>query len=259
MALVEISRADAVLTLTLNRPNRLNALDIAMADELNAALAVAADPAIRAVVITGAGRGFCAGQDLGRLEDHTPLDDLLREHYHPIVLLVRELEKPVIASVNGPAAGAGLSLALACDVRIAATSATFVPAYGKIALAPGAGATWFLRRTLGTARAFEWLATGTRLSAADARLWGLVTEVVPDKKLVSRTAELASQYAALPTRAVWELKRLLDAAEDTTFALHLDDVARAQGELGRTRDYIEGRTAFAEGREPAFDGQPASE
>ncbi len=258
MALVEISHAGAVMTITLNRPDRLNALDGAMAAELTAALVRATDPEVRAVVITGAGRGFCAGQDLGRLEDHTPLDALLREHYHPIVVQLRELEKPVIASVNGPAAGAGLSLALACDVRIAGASASFVPAYGKIGLAPGAGATWILRRLLGPARAFTWLATGSKLSAADARLWGIVAAVVPDKKLASKTAEVAAEYAALPTRAVWELKRLLDAAETDTFASHLDDVARAQGELGRTRDYIEGRTAFAEGRPPEFDGKPPS-
>ena len=182
MAEIETRREDAVLTITLNRPDVLNALNAAMHAGLRAALEEAADPAVRAVVLTGAGRGFCVGQDLAEFST-MDTGDALRERYHPNVLAIRSLEKPVIAAVNGAAAGAGLSLACACDVRIAAESASFVPAFINIGLVPDAGGSYFVHRLLGYARAFEWMTSGHRLSAPEAKEWGLVTAVVPDEEL----------------------------------------------------------------------------
>jgi 2-(1,2-epoxy-1,2-dihydrophenyl)acetyl-CoA isomerase len=204
---VETSRDGAVLTITLNRPDVLNALNGAAHVALRDALVRAADPEIRAVVITGAGRGFCVGQDLQEFKGGArDVADRLREQFNKHVLAIRALEKPVLAVVNGPAAGAGLSLALACDVRIAADEAAFVPAFVGIGLAPDTGATFSARRLLGTARAFEWLTTGRRLTAAEALQWGIVSEVVPAAELAARAAEIADLFAAMPTRAVWETK-----------------------------------------------------
>jgi 2-(1,2-epoxy-1,2-dihydrophenyl)acetyl-CoA isomerase len=255
VAEVEITRDGAVLTITLNRPDVLNALNKAMHDGIYEGLQQAQDPAVRAVVITGAGRGFCVGQDLQEFSSAArSVSDNLRENYHRTVLAIRALEKPVIAAVNGPAAGAGLSLAFACDVRIASDAATFVPAFVNIGLVPDSGGTWLVRRVLGAARAFEWLATGRRLPADEARQWGVVSEVVPAAELVERTKEIANLFAAMPTRAVWETKRLLDAAETSTFEEQLELEATAQAELTRTFDFREGVAAFLEKREPAFTG-----
>jgi 2-(1,2-epoxy-1,2-dihydrophenyl)acetyl-CoA isomerase len=252
---VETRRDGAVLTITLNRPAVLNAVDAAMHAALAAALEEASDPSVRAVLLTGAGRGFCAGQDLSEPGSATrAVADRLRERFNRHVLALRTLEKPVLAAVNGPAAGAGLALALACDVRLAAEEATFVPAFVRLGLAPDTGATWLARRLLGAARAFEWLATGRALTAAEALRWGLVSEVVPAAELPARALEVAELFAALPTRAVWETKRLLDAAETAPLAAQLDDEAWTQAGLVETADAAEGVAAFRERREPAFTG-----
>src|SRR6202162_3822772 len=170
MAEVDVTRDGAVLTLTLNRPDVLNAVNGAVHRGIATGLKEARDPAIRAVVITGAGRGFCVGQDLQEFSAGAgDVTDNLRRNYHRNVLAIRALEKPVIAAVNGPAAGAGLSLALACDVRIASDAASFVPAFIGIGLVPDTGGTWLARRLLGAARAFEWLTIGRRLTAAEAQ------------------------------------------------------------------------------------------
>ena len=258
MAEVDVTRDGAVLTITLNRPDVLNALNRAVHRGIHDALALAAaDESIRAVVITGAGRGFCVGQDLqdfgGGAGD---VAQNLRDNYHRNVLAIRALEKPVIAVVNGAAAGAGLSLALACDVRIAAASASFVPAFIKIGLVPDSGGTWLARRLLGSARAFEWFSTGRRLGPEEARSWGIVSEVVPDEELAERAHEIARLFAEMPTRAVWETKRLLDSAETSTFAEQLELEATTQAELVQTPDFKEGVAAFLEKREAAFTGAP---
>src|SRR3954466_6534015 len=217
MAEVETTRDGAVLTITLNRPDVLNAFNAAMHEALAAALEDATDAAVRAVVLTGAGRGFCVGQDLTEFrESPGDIGERLRGNYHPNVLAIRRLEKPVIAAVNGPAAGAGLSFACACDLRLAAASANFVPAFINIGLVPDSGATFFVTRLLGYARAFEWLCSGRRLTAAEAHLWGLVSEVVEAEALSARAAELAAILAALPTRAIGMTKRLLDRAGRST-------------------------------------------
>jgi 2-(1,2-epoxy-1,2-dihydrophenyl)acetyl-CoA isomerase len=258
MAEVEVTREGSVLTIILNRPDVLNALTSSVHQGIFAALEDARDPSVRAVVITGAGRGFCVGQDLQEFSDGAAdVADNLRRNYHRNVLSIRALEKPVIAAVNGAAAGAGLSLALACDVRIASEAASFVPAFIKIGLVPDSGGTWLARRLLGTSRAFEWLTTGRRLSAEEARAWGLVSEVVPAEQFAERAQEVAQLFAAMPTRAVWHTKRLLDAAETTTFADQLELEAVTQAELTRTADFREGVAAFLEKRDAAFTGDAA--
>jgi 2-(1,2-epoxy-1,2-dihydrophenyl)acetyl-CoA isomerase len=253
MAEVETTRAGAVLTVTLNRPDVLNALNAAMHRALQAALAEAADPAVRAVVLTGAGRGFCVGQDLGEFGSMA-IGDALRERYAPNVLALRRLEKPVIAAVNGAAAGAGLSLACACDVRIAAQSASFVPAFIGLGLVPDAGGSFFVHRLLGYARAFEWMTSGHRLSPEEAKEWGLVTAVVPDEELARHAGDLAERYAHMPTRGIWLTKQLFDHAETATLEQQLELEARLQAEAVRTSDFREGVAAFRDKREPDFSG-----
>jgi 2-(1,2-epoxy-1,2-dihydrophenyl)acetyl-CoA isomerase len=245
MAEVETSRDGAVLTITLNRPDVLNAFTAEMHRQLAGAFKDARDPAVRAVVVTGAGRGFCVGQDLNEFgEAARDIAGRLREHYHPTVL----------AAVNGPAAGAGLSFACACDLRIAAEGATFVPAFINIGLVPDMGGTFFVRRLLGTARAFEWMTSGRRLSAVEALEWGLVSEVVPDDRLTDRAAERAAELAAMPTRGIGLSKRLFDHAEHTTLEQQLEREAQLQAAATQTADFREGVDAFLEKREPRFEG-----
>jgi 2-(1,2-epoxy-1,2-dihydrophenyl)acetyl-CoA isomerase len=258
MADVDVTREGGVLTITLNRPDVLNALNASVHRGIYEALQTAAnDDSVRAVVLTGAGRGFCVGQDLQEFAGGAgDVAQNLRDNYHRNVLAIRALQKPVIAAVNGAAAGAGMSLALACDIRIAARSASFVPAFIKIGLVPDSGGTWLVRRLVGAARAFEWLTTGRRLGADEAREWGLVSEVVEDEELPERMHEVGRLYAAMPTRAVWQTKRLLDVAETSSFPDQLELEARAQADLTRTPDFDEGVAAFLERRDAAFTGAP---
>jgi 2-(1,2-epoxy-1,2-dihydrophenyl)acetyl-CoA isomerase len=255
MAEVETSREGAVLTITLNRPDVLNALNTDMHRALAAALRDARDGGVRAVVITGAGRGFCVGQDLTEFREATgDIGSRLRGNYHPNIRAIRALEKPVIAAVNGAAAGAGMSLACACDLRIAADSATFVPAFINIGLIPDSGGSFFVTRILGPARAFEWLASGKRLTAAEAHAWGLVSEVVELDALGARAAELAAQLAELPTRGVGMTKRLLDHAVTASLEEQLEREAQLQAAATQTEDFKEGVAAFLEKRPPRFRG-----
>src|SRR5919204_6341264 len=188
---VVTARDGAVLTITLNRPDKLNAFNAQMHGDLREALGEAEDQGVRAVVVTGAGRGFCVGQDLAEFSDIPDIAEALRGSYHPNIRALRALEKPVIAAVNGPAAGAGLSLACACDLRIASDAAMLVPGFIGIGLVPDAGGAYFLERLLGTARAFELMASGRRLTAHEARDWGLVSEVAEAARFDERVAELA--------------------------------------------------------------------
>src|SRR5438874_13049864 len=213
MAEVETRRDGAVLTITLNRPDVLNAFNTDMHRALAAGLKEARDASVRAVVVTGAGRGFCVGQDLTEFREAPgDIGARLRENYHPNIRAIRTLEKPVIAAVNGVAAGAGMSLTCACDVRLAADAASFIPAFINIGLIPDSGGSFFVTRILGPARAFEWLATGRRLTAAEAHAWGLVSEVVETDALAKRAAELGAELAAAPIRGIAMTKQLVDRA-----------------------------------------------
>jgi 2-(1,2-epoxy-1,2-dihydrophenyl)acetyl-CoA isomerase len=256
VAEVETQRDGAVLTVTLNRPDVLNAFNGAMHRALNAALKEARDDEVRAVVVTGAGRGFCVGQDLTEFRDAAgDIGDRLRSTYHPNILAVRALEKPVIAAVNGAAAGAGMSFACACDIRIAADAAVFVPAFVNIGLVPDSGGTFFVTRLLGYARAFEWLCSGRRLSAAEAHAFGLVSEVVEADALTARAAELAATLAALPTKAIGMTKRLLDRAGGSTLDEQLEWEAQLQAVATQSEDFGEGVQAFLGKRKPSFKGR----
>jgi 2-(1,2-epoxy-1,2-dihydrophenyl)acetyl-CoA isomerase len=256
MAEVKTTRAGAVLTITLNRPDVLNALNSAMHGALGDALKEARSDDIRAVVITGAGRGFCVGQDLNEFRGAAgDIGGRLRSTYHPNIRGIRGLDKPVIAAVNGAAAGAGLSLACACDIRIASDEATFVPAFINIGLIPDSGGTFFITRLIGQARALEWLGSGRRLTAAEAHAWGIVSEVVEPTVLETRAAEIAGELAALPTRAIGMTKRLVDRAPAATLDEQLEWEAQLQAAATETDDFREGVDAFLDKRAPDFQGR----
>jgi 2-(1,2-epoxy-1,2-dihydrophenyl)acetyl-CoA isomerase len=255
MAEVETIREGGVLTITLNRPDVLNAFNTAMHRGLAAALRDARAADVRAVVLTGAGRGFCVGQDLTEFREAPgDIGARLRENYHPNVLALRTLEKPVVAAVNGAAAGAGLSIACACDLRIAADSASFIPAFINIGLIPDSGSSYFVSRILGPARAFEWLTSGRKLTAAEAHAWGLVSEVVETDALAAQARELATRMSAMPTRGIGMTKRLLDNALTASLEEQLEREAQLQTAATQTEDFREGVAAFLEKRPPRFRG-----
>ena len=255
MSEVLTERDGAVLTITLNRPDVFNAFNAALHARLHEALEEAASPDVRAVVITGAGRGFCSGQDLKEFQEAPgSIRDRLEQTYHPNIRLIRGLEKPVIAAVNGPCAGAGLSLAAACDIRIASDAATFVPGFIGIGLIPDSGGSWFIHRLLGFARAFDWMTTNKRLSAAEAEAWGLVVEVIEADRFAAHVAGVAATFATLPTKAIGMTKRLFDHAYDATLEEQLELEATLQQAATESADFAEGVQAFLEKREPRFSG-----
>jgi len=258
---IRLEHAAGVATLTLARPDRLNSFTVAMHAEVRAALdAVRADPAVRCLVLTGAGRGFCAGQDLGDravAPGAEPLDlgASIENYYKPLVLALRGLPMPVIAAVNGVAAGAGANIALACDLVFAARSAGFIQSFAKIGLVPDSGGTWVLPRLVGNARAFGLALLGEKLSAEQAEQWGLIWKCVDDGELIPTVRKVAEQLAAGPTRGFARTKQALYAASGLALEASLDLERDFQRELGRSRDYREGVAAFTEKRAPRFTGE----
>jgi 2-(1,2-epoxy-1,2-dihydrophenyl)acetyl-CoA isomerase len=257
---VKLEVREGAARITLDRPDTLNSWNEQFGRDLREVVeSVAGDDAVRAVMITGAGRGFSSGADLGEQragsEGGVPdLSQRLRELYHPIILGIREMPKPVLAAVNGPAAGIGASLALTCDLVIAAESSFFVLAFVNIGLVPDGGSTAILPARIGAARAFEMALLGERVPAATALEWGMVNRVVADDELEASAEVLLTHLAQGPTRAYANGKRLLNRSLYPGLAEQLDAEAEAQREQGLTSDFIEGVLAFAEKRPPRFTG-----
>ncbi|HLB44495.1 MAG TPA: enoyl-CoA hydratase-related protein [Candidatus Limnocylindrales bacterium] len=255
---VQRAAAEGVLTLTLNRPDALNAFTVEMKEALLAALKDAArDKSVRVVIITGAGRAFSAGQDLKERQgpNVTDLGTELRTRYNPIILAMRRLEKPIIGAINGVAAGAGISVALACDILIASERATFMEAFGRVGLVPDTGSTWFLPRLVGPARAAEMIFTTDPVDATTAERIGLVNRVVPADKLMDEANALAARLAQAAPIALALAKRALNRALESGLEEALEFEAQLQSIAGRSNDHKEGVAAFVEKRPARFSGE----
>ncbi|MEO7963935.1 MAG: 2-(1,2-epoxy-1,2-dihydrophenyl)acetyl-CoA isomerase PaaG [Gemmatimonadaceae bacterium] len=250
-----------VATVTLNRPDVLNSFDGEMARQLQQRLDESAgDAQVRAVLITGAGRAFCAGQDLSSVPLDSadgPLDlgNVVRERWNPIIQRIRDLEKPVVAAVNGVAAGAGANLALACDIVIASTSASFIQAFSKIGIIPDSGGTFFLPRLVGFARASALTMLGEKISATQARDWGMIWQVYAPEELEGATKTLLDSLAAMATRGLGLTKRALNASMHNDVSGQLAVEESLQRDAGKTRDFREGVQSFLEKRKAEFTGQ----
>ena len=246
--------------ITLNRPDRLNAFNDEMHGALREALEAARDGGARALLLTGAGRGFCAGQDLGdrdpaKMAGAPDLSRTLTDFYNPLVRLIRALEFPVLCAVNGVAAGAGANLALACDIVLAAESAKFIQSFAKVGLVPDAGGSWQLARRLGEARAKGLALTAEPLSATEAADWGLIWQAVPDASLMEKARALAARLATGPTLGLGLTKQAIHAASANTLDTQLDLEEALQKRCGESPDYAEGVAAFLEKRPASFTGR----
>ena len=249
---------DGVLSLRLNRPKVLNAMSIALLQGLLDGISRAKnDPQVRCVLITGTGAGFCAGADLNSLSSQTNQDveDAMRQRYHPVILAIRQCGKPVVAAVNGTAAGGGMSLALACDIVLAAESATFLQAFGRIGLVPDCGSTWFLPRMVGDVRARALILLAERITAHEAWDYGLLWKVYPDDQLMKEARAIAQRLARAPTLALQAAKQALVASDRNGLADQLEMEAQLQRQLVKTEDHREGVQAFLEKRPSVFKGR----
>jgi 2-(1,2-epoxy-1,2-dihydrophenyl)acetyl-CoA isomerase len=261
MSSILVSLETGVLSITLNRPDKLNAFNPEMHKLLRAALERALDEsAVRAVLLTGAGRGFCAGQDLSQrdLGPHAAPIDLsvsLGSHYNPLVRRLRELPKPVVCAVNGVAAGAGANIALACDIVLAARSASFVQSFSRLGLVPDSGGTFFLPRLVGSARAMGLALLGEGLSAEAAERWGLIWKALDDDKLMAEAGAMARSLAAGPTKGYGLIKKAIYASAGNTLDAQLDLERDLQREAGFSEDYREGVAAFMQKRQPSYKGK----
>jgi 2-(1,2-epoxy-1,2-dihydrophenyl)acetyl-CoA isomerase len=257
---IQFTIANGIAVLTLDRPERLNSFTQAMHREVRDALdKLQADKSVRVLLLTGAGRGFCAGQDLNdrAVEPGAPGVDLgesVEKYYAPLVTTLRTLPMPVICAVNGVAAGAGANLALACDIVLAAKSASFIEAFSKLGLIPDTGGTWVLPRLIGPARAMGLAMLGERLPAEKAEQWGLIWRCVPDDALMTEAMAMAAHFAAAPTKGLAYTKKALLASSTNTLAQQLALEASMMRELGYSHDYREGVSAFIEKRQPQFQG-----
>lgn len=248
---------NGVCTLSMNRPDKFNSFVREMAFDLQDKLEeCASDEEIRCVVLTGIGKAFCAGQDLAEATDPNgpELTKIVSEHYNPIVQLIRKIEKPVIAAVNGVAAGAGANLALACDIVIATESASFIQAFSKIGLIPDSGGTFFLPRLVGWQRASALMMTGEKVMAKEAVEMGMIYKSVPNEEFEATVTGLAQQMAQMPTKGLGLTKRALNQSFGNSLQQQLDLEDELQSQAGRTNDYAEGTSAFLEKRKPVFKG-----
>jgi 2-(1,2-epoxy-1,2-dihydrophenyl)acetyl-CoA isomerase len=258
---IQLEMRDSVCVLTLNRPDRLNALTVEVAKDFKAAIAESIERGARAIVLTGAGRAFSAGGDLREMQEIAKKDGRAEAFFdeplrllNEAIVLIRETPVPFIAAVNGVASGGGCNLALACDLVIAAESARFNQAFIKIGLTPDCGGTFMLPRLVGWKRATELLFTGELVSAKAAAEMGMINSVSPDDELMSRAMAMADKLAQAPTAAIAEIKKLLEASATNDLRSHLDLERETQIESGKTKDFVEGVSAFLEKRPPRFVG-----
>lgn len=249
---------NGVAFITLNRPDKLNSFNREMAFALQQALySCATLPEVRCVHLSGAGKGFSAGQDLAEVTDPNGpgMQQILSEHYNPIILQIRQLPKPVVAAVNGVAAGAGANIALCCDVVVAAQSASFIQAFSKIGLIPDSGGTYFLPRLIGWQKASALAMLGDKVSAAEAERLGMVYKIFADENFASETQQLAQQLASMPTLALALIKQALNSSFSNTLEAQLQQEDQLQQQAAQTRDYKEGVEAFLQKRTPVFRGE----
>lgn len=246
----------SVATITLNRPAVLNALNRDLMLEFRQCMERARDDAeVRAVLLTGAGRGFASGADLGGEGKRMDSGTTLRTLYHPVITMMREMPKPIVAAVNGVAAGAGMSLVMACDIILAGQSASFLQAFSRIGLIPDAGATWFLPRLVGDMRARALAILADQISAEEAHRMGIVWKVFADEQLMPEAGKMAAKLSKMPTRAYGLIKQTLNVTHSNSLADQLELEALLQSEAGRTEDFIEGVAAFREKRPANFKGR----
>ncbi len=250
--------ADGILRITLDRPDKLNAIDASLAQTLREAFERAADDsAVRVVLLAGNGRAFCAGQDLADpgVAPGSDLGATIERHYNPLIRAMRRLQKPIVARVNGVAAGAGANLAFAADIVVAARSASFIESFARIGLLPDSGGTWMLPRLVGHARAAGWAMLGERISAEQAHAWGAIWQVVADEALVETCDRIAQALAQAPTRALGAIKTALEESWTRSLDEALESERDLQRVLGATHDYREGVEAFSAKRPPVFEGR----